>query len=407
MARGSVKARGNSYRVRISYQDEAGKRHQVSKTASGSNQAEKLRTQLLGELDKGILAKPSKTTIGIYLEQWLKSYVASTVAPRTHESYAYIAKKHLIPVLGNIKLCNLRPQHLQQLYGDKLQQGLSPRTVQLLHVTLHKALKNAIKTGLLSRNPLDLVDPPKVERHEMKTMTEEDISRFLNEARKGDYYSLFYIYLFTGIRRGEALSLRWSDVDLPGCQLSISKTMQCLNNKITYKSPKTANSRRLVALSPSTCVVLRLHKEAQNKIRKYKEDPSESDKESPSVSDKEDPSVSNDDLVFCQSDGKPYLPNTISHAWIKLVKRCGLDGIRLHDARHTHATLLFKSGVSAKVIQERLGHSSVAFTMNTYAHVSPGMQKQAASQFDDAVISKGLVSTVSHIDGIIKSKDTE
>ena len=399
MARGSVKARGNSYRVRISYQDEAGKRHQVSKTASGSNQAEKLRTQLLGELDKGILAKPSKTTIGIYLEQWLKSYVASTVAPRTHESYAYIAKKHLIPALGQIKLCNLRPQHLQQLYADKLKQGLSPRTVQLLHVTLHKALKNAIKTGLLSRNPLDMVDPPKVERHEMKTMTEEDISRFLNEARKGDYYSLFYIYLFTGIRRGEALSLRWSDVDLPGCQLSISKTMQFLNNKVTYKSPKTANSRRLVALSPSTCVVLRLHKEAQNKIRKYKEDPS--------VSDKEDPSVSDDDLVFCQSDGKPYLPSTISHAWIKLIKRCGLDGIRLHDARHTHATLLFKSGVSAKVIQERLGHSSVAFTMNTYAHVSPGMQKQAANQFDDTVISKGLVATVSHIDGIIKSKDTE
>jgi len=399
MARGSVKARGNSYRVRISYQDEAGKRHQVSKTASGSHQAEKLRTQLLGELDKGILAKPSKTTIGIYLEQWLKSYVASTVAPRTHESYAYIAKKHLIPALGQIKLCNLRPQHLQQLYADKLKQGLSPRTVQLLHVTLHKALKNAIKTGLLSRNPLDMVDPPKVERHEMKTMTEEDISRFLNEARKGDYYSLFYIYLFTGIRRGEALSLRWSDVDLPGCQLSISKTMQFLNNKVTYKSPKTANSRRLVALSPSTCVVLRLHKEAQNKIRKYKEDPS--------VSDKEDPSVSDDDLVFCQSDGKPYLPSTISHAWIKLIKRCGLDGIRLHDARHTHATLLFKSGVSAKVIQERLGHSSVAFTMNTYAHVSPGMQKQAANQFDDTVISKGLVATVSHIDGIIKSKDTE
>ena len=155
-----------------------------------------------------------------------------------------------------------------------------------------------------------------------------------------------------------------------GCQLSINKTMQVLNNKVTFKSPKTPNSRRLVALSPSTCVVLRLHREAQNKIRKYKEDLP----------------VSDDDLVFCQSDDKPYLPNTISHAWIKLTKRCGLEGVRLHDARHTHATLLFKSGVSAKVIQERLGQSSVAFTMNTYAHVSPGMQKQAANQFDDAVI---------------------
>jgi len=370
MARGSIVQRGNSYRVRISYQDDAGKRHQISKTASSKGRAEKLRTQILSELDKGVLAKPNKLTTGAYLEQWLKGSVASTVAPGTYGSYAYITKKYLIPELGGIKLWNLKPQHLQRLYADKLQQGLSLRSVQLMHITLHKALKNAIKTGLISRNPIDLVDPPKVERHEMKTMTEEDIGRFLDEARKGDYYTLFYIYLFTGIRRSEALALRWSDVDLLGCQLSINKTMQFLNKKVTFKSPKTANSRRLVALSPSTSVVLRLHREAQNKIRKYKE-------ESP---------VSDDDLVFCQSDGSPYLPNTISHAWIKLVKKCGLDGVRLHDARHTHATLLFKSGVSAKVIQERLGHSSVAFTMNTYAHVSPGMQKQAANQFDDAVI---------------------
>ena len=370
MARGSIVQRGNSYRVRISYQDDAGKRHQISKTASSKGRAEKLRTQMLSELDKGILAKPNKLATGAYLEQWLKGSVASTVAPSTYGSYAYITKKYLIPALGGIKLWNLKPQHLQRLYADKMQQGLSPRSVQLMHITLHKALKNAIKTGLISRNPIDLVDPPQVERHEMKTMTEEDIGRFLDEARKGDYYTLFYIYLFTGIRRSEALALRWSDVDLLGCQLSINKTMQFLNKKVTFKSPKTANSRRLVALSPSTSVVLRLHREAQNKIRKYKE-------ESP---------VSDDDLVFCQSDGSPYLPNTISHAWIKLVKKCGLDGVRLHDARHTHATLLFKSGVSAKVIQERLGHSSVAFTMNTYAHVSPGMQKQAANQFDDAVI---------------------
>jgi integrase len=404
MARGSIEARGNSYRVRISYQDDSGKRQQISKTASSKGRAEKLRTQILSELDKGIFAKPSKLTVGTYLEQWLKSHVASTVAPTTFESYSYIVKKYLIPGLGNIKLCNLKPQHLQRFYADKLQLGLSPRSVLHMHVTLHKAFKSAFKTGVLSRNPIDLVDPPKVERHEMKTMTEEDIGRFLDEARKGDYYSLFYIYLFTGIRRNEALALRWSDVDLLGCQLSINKTMQFLNNKVSYKSPKTANSRRLVALSPSTCAVLTLHRETQNEIRKYKEDSPVSDDE-PLVSDdelvsdddpkSEDDLVSDDDLVFCQSDGNPYLPNTISHAWIKLVKRCGLDGVRLHDARHTHATLLFKSGVSAKVIQERLGHSSVAFTMNTYAHVSPGMQKQAANQFDDAVIPDKSVKKAS------------
>jgi len=234
MARGSIVQRGNSYRIRISYQDDSGKRQQISKTASGKGRAEKLRTQILSELDKGIFAKPSKLTVGTYLEQWLKGHVASTVAPSTFESYAYIVKKYLLPARGSLKLCNLNPQHLQRFYADKLQQGLSPRSVQLMHITLHKALKNAMKTNLISRNPIDLVDPPKVERHEMKTMTEEDISIFLDKARKGDYYALFYIYLFTGIRRSEALALRWSDVDLLGCQLSINKTMQflgvCLSN---------------------------------------------------------------------------------------------------------------------------------------------------------------------------------
>ena len=243
--------------------------------------------------------------------------------------------------------------------------------MQLQHVCLHKALDNAVKTGLLARNPLDAVTQPKVERHEIKTMTEDDIGQFLNEARKGDYYSLFYTLLFTGARRGEALSLHWSDVDLLGCQLSISRTMQFLNNNVTFKAPKTASSRRQIALSPSTCVVLRLHREAQDNIRRRLGlQP-----------------AGNDDLVFCHDDGKPYLPNTITHAWIKLARRCGLDGIRLHDGRHTHASLMLKNGTSPKVIQERLGHASFSTTMNLYAHVSPGMQRQAANRFDEMVIS--------------------
>ena len=370
MARGSIKERGNSYRIRVDYRDAHGNRRQISKTASSKRQAEKLRTQLLAEIDKDSFVKPSKLTVKTHLEEWLNGSVRSTVSPKTHELYEYLSRKHLIPALGAIPLSRLRAQHIQALYSEKLS-SLSPRTVQLLHVCLHKALDNAIKTGLLARNPLDAVDVPKVEHHEMKTMTEDDIKLFLDEARKGEYYSLFFALLFTGMRRGETLSLCWSDIDLLGAQLSISRTMQFLHNQVTFKTPKTASSRRQIALSPSTCVMLRLHREAQDNVRQRTG-------LAPVV---------DSDLVFCHYDGKPYLPSTITHAWIKLTRRCGLNGIRLHDARHSHASLMLKTGTSPKVIQERLGHSSFSTTMNLYAHVSPGMQKQAANRFDEMVIN--------------------
>lgn len=273
-------------------------------------------------------------------------------------------------------MSKLRAANIQALYADKLGEGLSPRTVQLLHVTLHKSLSNAVKTGLLSHNPMDAVDQPKVERHAMKTMDEKDIKHFLDETRKnqdGEYYALFFLFLFTGLRRNEALALRWTDIDLLGAQLSVNRTMFFIHNQVSFKPPKTKTSRRSIALTPATCIMLRLHRERQNMIR---------------LQAGLEPLTDND-LVFCQYNGKPYLPNSITHAWIKLTRRCGLDGIRLHDARHTHASLLLKQGIHPKVVQERLGHAGIAITLDLYSHTVKGMQKAAAAGFDDAVIGDG------------------
>jgi integrase len=203
----------------------------------------------------------------------------------------------------------------------------------------------------------------------MKTMKEDDVTRFLNAAKKGNYYSLFHCYLYTGLRRSELLSVKWSDCDLLGMALSINRGMRVTKGKVIFKQPKTKSGRRLIDLSPDSCIVLREHRKAQDIVRQQLDLPLTSD----------------DDLVFSHGDGSPLLPNTITHAWIKLVRRCDLDGIRLHDARHTHATLLHKAGVSPKVIQERLGHASYSTTMNLYAHVSPGMQKAAALAFDKVI----------------------
>jgi integrase len=204
----------------------------------------------------------------------------------------------------------------------------------------------------------------------MHPMSEDDLEKFLDAAKSGPYYSLFYSYLFTGMRRSELLSIRWGDTDLLGMQISVSRSMQYLNNvenHITFRETKSTKSKRLISLSPSTVIVLRQHREEQEHIRQHlKLHP-----------------LSENDLVFSHYDGSPLLPDSITHAWIKLVRKCGLNGIRLHDARHTHATIMLKQGVHPKVVQERLGHSSIALTMDTYSHVAPGLQQAAAKGFDD------------------------
>jgi integrase len=213
----------------------------------------------------------------------------------------------------------------------------------------------------------------------MKTMQEDDITRFLEKAKQGDYYALFHTYLYTGARRSELLAVRWCDIDLLGMTMSINRSMQIVDGKVTYKAPKTASSRRLIALSPDSCVVLREHRAAQDAIR--------------TELDLKPAKMEDSDLAFCFVDTKdPLLPDSITHAWVHLVRRCGLTGCRLHDARHTHASLLFKQGVPLKVVSERLGHAGVSITADIYTHVLPGMQKAAAAAFDKAIKDKVSVS---------------
>jgi len=172
------------------------------------------------------------------------------------------------------------------------------------------------------------------------------------------------------MRRSELLAARWCDVDLFDMQISVSRTIQYLNrvkDRITFKEPKSQKSRRLIALSPSNALILEEHRKDQEKFR-----------ESLQL-----PPIAENDLVFSHWDGSPLLPPTITHAWIKLVRKCGLHGIRLHDARHTYATIMLKQGVHPKIVQERLGHSTISTTLDTYSHVTPGLQQAAAMVFDD------------------------
>jgi len=198
---------------------------------------------------------------------------------------------------------------------------------------------------------------------------------FLEMARNTSYYSLFYTSLFTGMRRAELLALRWLDVDLLLGQLSVNRSMQYLSNapkesRITFKEPKTATGRRMIDLTPSTIIVLRECRQTQDELR-----------ESLSLAP-----TSVNDLVFCHYDGTPLLPNSVTHAWTKLVRRCGLNGVRFHDACHSHASLMLKQGIHPKIVSERLGHGGIAITFDLYSHVAPGLQRAAANKFDDIVL---------------------
>jgi integrase len=230
----------------------------------------------------------------------------------------------------------------------------------------------ALKWGLINRNPADAVTAPRPKHTEMNTMSKDELNGFLKVAENTPYYVLFYMALFTGMRRSELLALRWCDLDLLLCQAHVNRTIHHLRNgKLIFRAPKSARGRRMVSLSPSVALLLQQHRDKQIAQREMLGIP-----------------VKEDTLVFSSPEGKGLRPNTVTRAWSMIAARCGLNGLRLHDARHTHASLMLKQGVHPKIVQERLGHATIAVTLDTYSHVAPGLQQAAAESFDNMVLPK-------------------
>ena len=260
----------------------------------------------------------------------------------------------------------------------------------MTYLTLKQALKYAVEKKYISVNPMDKIRKPKDNKPEMRVLSEVEINSVLNEARKTDYYAYFFTLIFTAIRRGEGLALYWRDIDLKEQQVSINRTIVVVKNEnnksvIKFNEPKTEGSRRQVDLTPANCIVLKLHREHQNEIRKLLKPSEGPDNDSKGTT--HDSEVTDNDLVFCHPDGTPYNPHLLDHVWKKITKRCGITDVNLHSgSRHTHATILYNHGIPTKVIQEKLGHYSASFTENTYIHHKRGMGKTAAAIFDNAIM---------------------
>ncbi len=379
--RGHIKKRGGKWTiiVYLGRDSQSGKKRYQWKSIKGTKkQAEKELATLLTKLEDGSYVKPTKITLGEFLDQWLRDYASTNVRPRTVEDYTSKIRRHLIPCLGRIPLTDLKPAHLQSFYRDRLEcgrlrgeGGLSARTVLHLHRILSEALEHAVKWGIIGRNVAKAVDPPRPKRKEMLTLDTEDIHRLFNASKDTMYYPIFYLAIHTGLRRSELLGLRWRDVDLNMSTLSVVQVMLKLAGGIVhFQEPKTPKSRRQVSLAPSVALMLREHKENQQVDSMLVGIP-----------------LTPDTLVFTHQDGSPVLPDAVSHAFVKVARRIGLEGIRFHDLRHTHATLLLKDGIHPKVVQERLGHSNISMTLDTYSHVTPDMQEKAALALEQ-VLSK-------------------
>ena len=371
-----IKRKGsNNYTIvlQLGMDPSTGKRKQQWITSGTSKRdAEKQLAKLIHELDTGDYIKPDRTTVAQYLRRWLVECGKPSLTPRSYERYNGIIEKNLIPAIGRIRLIELRPEHIQRHYTELVDRGLAARTVRYDHIVLHGALRMAVKWQLVPRNVADAVEPPKARNSEMQTWDSDEIAVFLDAARTTPYYALFYAALYTGARRSELLGLSWRHVDLLYSQINIERGLHWTKDKgYIFTQPKSAKSKRTIALSPSLVLLLKEHREKQECVRLMLGKP-----------------LTEDDLVFAHEDGSPLFPNSVSRAWALLASKAGIKVIRFHDARHSHASLLLRQGAHPRVVQERLGHSTIATTLDVYSHVTPGLQEAVAVRFDEAMSSK-------------------
>lgn len=337
--------------------------------------ARKLRDMLQAN-DANVPIPGRRETVESLMKTWL-DVSKSRVRQRTWERYEQLARVHVFPALGRLKLGDLTAQRLERFYAERIAAGLSPRTVRHMHVLLHAALQQAMRWDLVGRNVADLAKGPRPETKEMAVLTPEQVERFLAAAQGDRLEALYVVAVTTGMREGELLALRWTDVDLDGCVAWVRRSVQRSKagaaegrkSGLVMVEPKTKKSRRCVALSNVAVRALRAHRARQVEERL--------------VVGEEWADL---DLVFPNRLGRPIEAGDLLNAFYRpLLARAGLPRLRFHDLRHTAETLLLAANVHPKVAQEMLGHSTVAITLDLYSHVIEGMQRDAARVMDRLV----------------------
>jgi integrase len=369
VAGGSVYKRsgGWAFRVDAGFHPETAKRRQVLRQGFPTKKAAQLALNDLASASaRGQVVTRSTISVKDYLTEWLAT-TRSKLRPTTHHSYA-MSVDRIVAHLGRYQLQSLTPLQIERFYTQQLETGnrdggrLSPKTVRNTHVVLRKALADAERLELVPRNAAAAARPPATERRDMNTWSSDDLGTFLEAIDDVRHSIGFRLLAATGMRRGEVLGLRWRDVDLDSARLAVAHTITTVGHDVVMGPPKTPRSRRNVDLDRRTVAALREHRKAQRE-RRLSAGPAWDGKH---------------DLVVCDELGRPVHPDSFSREFERCARALGLPKIRLHDLRHTHATLALKAGVHPKVVSERLGHATISVTLDLYTEVIPSIAKDAA-----------------------------
>lgn len=305
----------------------------------------------------GLTVENDKVSFGQFIDRYFEDVVKHNVQAKTLESYEGLVRLHIKPALGNITLTKITPQMLQKLYADKLNSGLSKRTVHYIHTLIHKSLGQALKWGLVARNVSDLVDKPSPKRRASAIWNVAQVNQFLEAVKDHRWYPIYVLAIYCGLREGELLGLHIEDVDLRNRTLQVNHAVQYIVGKgLIIKEPKSDSGKRAVVMPSFAFSVLMDYLLLQKR---------------------------ESGLVFVTGNGTPISPRNLIRHFKSVIEEQKLPDIRFHDLRHTHASLLLQAGVNPKIVQERLGHSQISLTLDTYSHLIPGMQHDAADKFNE------------------------
>lgn len=371
---GSITERGrNRWRLRYDGPPNTdGSRKQVSETVRGTKvDAGRILRERIRAVEHGTFVQPTTITTTEYLEAWLNRH-SKNITPKTASGYAFLFRRYIVPVIGNLPLQSLEPQHVRAILDSVQDQGLSTKTASLAHSALRRALADAVDDGQLLLNPAGRVRAPRVRRRSVETWNAGQIGVFLTAAIDSPFAYLFELAVLTGMRRSELTGLRWANVVLSDRTLRVVETLQRVDGKgLVSGIPKSDRGRRELALSDR----------AVNLLHSIQSRQLEWQLRAGAVWQKSG-------YVFTDELGAPLDGGRASKAFSRVAKTAGLTGATLHSLRHAHASLLISQGTHIKVVSERLGHASTSFTMDTYAHLLPGMQEAAAEAIDAALAVK-------------------
>lgn len=326
-------------------------------------------TKAMAERDQGIVYDDENMSVGEYLDSWLKGSVSGSVRASTYDRYEVVVRVHLKPALGSTKLKKLTPAQVATFYQEKLAADYAPAGVNKLHVTLHKALDQAVRWHMVPRNVCEAVSAPRPSSEEMQTLSPDQVRALLDTARGDRLEALYTVAVTAGLRQGEILALRWDDVDLEAATVSVRRTLTKNGTALLTGDTKTGKSRRTISLTDAAVTALHEHLQRQMEEMERLGD-----------------LYTDHGLVFTTEAGTLINPTNLrKRSFAKLLQRANLPQIRFHDLRHTCATLLFSKGVHPKNVQELLGHANVAITLDTYSHVIPGMGDQTARAMEEVL----------------------